>query len=599
MCYLGSVKAPPAPKPWICKPHLLQNQPLPSPSSFYSLYSHLSVHHHQWPDILLPSYADKHPIIQQCVIGNLVRFKSGGLHLIESFMVQRARDKSVISVQIRGNTELVHGVKQSSDAWFYKFLTFSVSSQALTLSFSSLSLRLSLANLKSQSIFSGSQCVFSVCLLCEIREKRKRKRRMASAAVELNQKHNNNEDVVQQENCSSSVTRAGEGLRQYYTLHIHEKQLNLRLKTHNLNRLQAQRNDFNSKVRMLREELQLLQEPGSYVGEVVKVMGKNKVLVKVHPEGKYVVDIDKSIDITKITPSTRVALRNDSYVLHLVLPSKVDPLVNLMKVEKVPDSTYDMIGGLDQQIKEIKEVIELPIKHPELFESLGIAQPKGVLLYGPPGTGKTLLARAVAHHTDCTFIRVSGSELVQKYIGEGSRMVRELFVMAREHAPSIIFMDEIDSIGSARMESGSGNGDSEVQRTMLELLNQLDGFEASNKIKVLMATNRIDILDQALLRPGRIDRKIEFPNPNEESRLDILKIHSRRMNLMRGIDLKKIAEKMNGASGAELKAVCTEAGMFALRERRVHVTQEDFEMAVAKVMKKETEKNMSLRKLWK
>ncbi|KAH1052553.1 hypothetical protein AAZX31_08G220800 [Glycine max] len=402
-----------------------------------------------------------------------------------------------------------------------------------------------------------------------------------------------------EENCSAKPTKQGEGLRHYYSHNIHEHQLLLRQKTHNLNRLEAQRNELNSRVRMLREELQLLQEPGSYVGEVVKVMGKNKVLVKVHPEGKYVVDIDKSIDITKITPSTRVALRNDSYVLHLVLPSKVDPLVNLMKVEKVPDSTYDMIGGLDQQIKEIKEVIELPIKHPELFESLGIAQPKGVLLYGPPGTGKTLLARAVAHHTDCTFIRVSGSELVQKYIGEGSRMVRELFVMAREHAPSIIFMDEIDSIGSARMESGSGNGDSEVQRTMLELLNQLDGFEASNKIKVLMATNRIDILDQALLRPGRIDRKIEFPNPNEESRLDILKIHSRRMNLMRGIDLKKIAEKMNGASGAELKAVCTEAGMFALRERRVHVTQEDFEMAVAKVMKKETEKNMSLRKLWK
>ncbi|XP_076885952.1 26S proteasome regulatory subunit 8 homolog A-like [Bidens hawaiensis] len=400
------------------------------------------------------------------------------------------------------------------------------------------------------------------------------------------------------ENCSSRP-KSGEGLRQYYLQHIHDAQLHVRHKTHNLNRLKAQRNDLNSTVRMLKEELQLLQEPGSYVGEVVKVMGKSEVLVKVHPEGKYVVDIDKSIDITKITPSTRVALRNDSYVLHLVLPSKVDPLVNLMKVEKVPDSTYDMIGGLDQQIKEIKEVIELPIKHPELFESLGIAQPKGVLLYGPPGTGKTLLARAVAHHTDCTFIRVSGSELVQKYIGEGSRMVRELFVMAREHAPSIIFMDEIDSIGSARMESGSGNGDSEVQRTMLELLNQLDGFEASNKIKVLMATNRIDILDQALLRPGRIDRKIEFPNPNEDSRFDILKIHSRKMNLMRGIDLKKIAEKMNGASGAELKAVCTEAGMFALRERRVHVTQEDFEMAVAKVMKKETEKNMSLRKLWK
>ncbi|KAL1819677.1 hypothetical protein DCAR_0415981 [Daucus carota subsp. sativus] len=417
---------------------------------------------------------------------------------------------------------------------------------------------------------------------------------MASIEIEIH-----SSELGKEERCSAKKMKRGEGLTHYYQHHFHDLELHVRNKSHNLNRLEAQRNDLNSKVRMLKEEVQLLQEPGSYVGEVVKVMGKSKVLVKVHPEGKYVVDIDKSIDITKITPSTRVALRNDSYVLHLVLPSKVDPLVNLMKVEKVPDSTYDMIGGLDQQIKEIKEVIELPIKHPELFESLGIAQPKGVLLYGPPGTGKTLLARAVAHHTDCTFIRVSGSELVQKYIGEGSRMVRELFVMAREHAPSIIFMDEIDSIGSARMESGSGNGDSEVQRTMLELLNQLDGFEASNKIKVLMATNRIDILDQALLRPGRIDRKIEFPNPNEDSRWDILKIHSRKMNLMRGIDLKKIAEKMGGASGAELKAVCTEAGMFALRERRVHVTQEDFEMAVAKVMKKDTEKNMSLRKLWK
>lgn len=393
----------------------------------------------------------------------------------------------------------------------------------------------------------------------------------------------------------------GEGLRSYYKAKIEELEIQARDKQHNLRRLEAQRNDLNGKVRLLREELQLLQEPGSYVGEVIKVMGKNKILVKVHPEGKYVVDLHKDIDINKVATGARVALRNDSYTLHLLLPTKVDPLVSLMKVEKVPDSTYDMIGGLDQQIKEIKEVIELPIKHPELFESLGVAQPKGVLLYGPPGTGKTLLARAVAHHTDCTFIRVSGSELVQKYIGEGSRMVRELFVMAREHAPSIIFMDEVDSIGSARSDSGGGGGggDSEVQRTMLELLNQLDGFEATNKIKVLMATNRIDILDAALLRPGRIDRKIEFPNPNEGSRFDILKIHSRKMNLMRGIDLKKVADKMPGASGAELKASCTEAGMFALRERRIHVTQEDFEMAVAKVMKKDSDKNMSLKKLWK
>jgi 26S proteasome regulatory subunit T6 len=347
----------------------------------------------------------------------------------------------------------------------------------------------------------------------------------------------------------------------------------------------------------LREELQLLQEPGSYIGEVVKAMGKTTVLVKVHPEGKYVVKIAPDIDINKCTVGTRVALRNDSYQLHKILPTKVDPLVSLMRVEKVPDATYEMVGGLNRQIKEIKEVIELPIKHPELFEALGISQPKGVLLYGPPGTGKTLLARAVAHHTDCCFIRVSGSELVQKYIGEGSRMVRELFVMARQHAPTIIFMDEIDSIGGTRIDSSRG-GDSEVQRTMLELLNQLDGFEPSQNIKVLMATNRMDILDPALLRPGRIDRKIEFPNPNTGARLHILKIHSRKMNLMRGINLRKVARKMKGASGAEMKAVCTEAGMYALRERRVHVTQEDFEMALSKVMKKDTDGDMAAQQFW-
>jgi len=388
-------------------------------------------------------------------------------------------------------------------------------------------------------------------------------------------------------------------VKAYYKAKIEELEHVINEKSQDLRRLEAQRNQLNTKVRNLREELHLLHEPGSYVAEVAKVMGRNKVLVKVHPEGKYVVDLAQGIDVKDLKPGLRVALRNDSYTLHKILPSKIDPLVSLMMVEKVPDSTYDMVGGLDKQIKEIKEVIELPIKHPELFDALGIEQPKGVLLYGPPGTGKTLLARAVAHHTDCKFIRVSGSELVQKYIGEGSRMVRELFVLAREHAPSIIFMDEIDSIGSSRSESGGGGGDSEVQRTMLELLNQLDGFEATKDIKVIMATNRIDILDSALLRPGRIDRKIEFPPPNEQARAEILKIHSRKMNLTRGINLLKVAEKMTGSSGAEVKGVCTEAGMFALRERRVHVTQEDFEMAVAKVMKKDSESNMSLRKLFK
>lgn len=389
----------------------------------------------------------------------------------------------------------------------------------------------------------------------------------------------------------------GDGLLSYFKGKIDETEIVLQDKTQNLRRLEAQRNLLNAQVRRLREELQLLQEPGSYVGEVIKVMGKNKILVKLQPEGKYVVKVDDKIDVNKLTAGTRVALRNDSYQLHKILPTKVDPLVSLMRVEAVPDATYEMVGGLGKQIKEMKEVIELPIKHPELFTALGIAQPKGVLMYGPPGTGKTLLARAVAHHTDCCFIRVSGSELVQKYIGEGSRMVRELFVMARQHAPSIIFMDEIDSIGGSRIDSSKG-GDSEVQRTMLELLNQLDGFEPAQNIKVLMATNRIDILDPALLRPGRIDRKIEFPNPNEASRLHILKIHSRKMNLTRGINLKKIANKMVGASGAESKGVCTEAGMFALRERRIHVTQDDFEMAVSKVLKKDAEKDMSTLQFW-
>ncbi|KAH9166510.1 P-loop containing nucleoside triphosphate hydrolase protein [Lactarius sanguifluus] len=381
--------------------------------------------------------------------------------------------------------------------------------------------------------------------------------------------------------CHDPPTPAG-GIKSYYQAKIEASELLINQKTQNLRRLEAQRNALNARVRLLREELQLLHEPGSYVGEVVKIMGKNKVLVKVQPEGKYIVDVAGDIDIGTLKPTVRVALRSDSYTLHKILPNKVDPLVSLMMVEKVPDSTYEMVGGLDKQIKEIKEVIELPVKHPELFEALGIAQPKGVLLYGPPGTGKTLLARA----------------LVQKYIGEGSRMVRELFVMAREHAPSIIFMDEIDSIGSSRGESGSGGGDSEVQRTMLELLNQLDGFESTKNIKVIMATNRIDILDSALLRPGRIDRKIEFPPPGPEARVAILRIHSRKMSLQRGINLRALAEKMGQCSGAEVRGICTEAGMYALRERRQHVTQEDFEFAVAKVLKKNQEANTSVNKLF-
>jgi 26S proteasome regulatory subunit T6 len=361
-------------------------------------------------------------------------------------------------------------------------------------------------------------------------------------------------------------------------------------------RLQAQRNDLNEKVIKLFDEINHLKKSGNQVAEVIKILGKDKVLVKGAYDGKYIVKVDKKVNVEDLRPNIRVTL-GDGMKINRILPSRVDPLVSLMKVEKVPDATYDMVGGLDKQIKEIREVIELPIKHPEVFESLGISQPKGVLMYGPPGTGKTLLAKACAHHTDCCFIRVSGNELVQKYIGEGARLVRELFVMARQHAPSIIFMDEIDSIGGRRINDDT-KGDSEVQRTMLELLNQLDGFEEAQNIKMIMATNRIDILDEALLRPGRIDRKIEFPNPNEKARYDILKIHSRKMNLVRGVDLHKIAGMLNDASGADCKACCSEAGMFALRERRMHVTQEDFEMAVAKVMKKDDDKSQ-LKKIWK
>ena len=384
----------------------------------------------------------------------------------------------------------------------------------------------------------------------------------------------------------------------FYDTKIKEIELKVKAKQINFMRLQAQRNDLNEKVIKIRDELKHLLQPGNEVAEVIKILGKDKVLVKASSDGKYIVKVDSKVNIEDLRPNLRVTL-GEGKKINRILPNRVDPLVSLMKVEKVPDATYDMVGGLDKQIKEIREVIELPIKHPEVFESLGISQPKGVLMYGPPGTGKTLLAKACAHHTDCCFIRVSGNELVQKYIGEGARLVRELFVMARQHAPSIIFMDEIDSIGGHRISSDSeSKGDSEVQRTMLELLNQLDGFEETQNIKMIMATNRIDILDDALLRPGRIDRKIEFPNPNEKARYDILKIHSRKMNLVRGVDLLKIAGMLIEASGADCKACCSEAGMFALRERRMHVTQEDFEMAVAKVMKKDDDKNQ-LKKIWK
>lgn len=256
----------------------------------------------------------------------------------------------------------------------------------------------------------------------------------------------------------------------------------------------------------------------------------------------------------------------------------------MMTVEDKPDVTYNDLGGLKEELEKLREVVELPLLHPERFVALGIDPPKGILLYGPPGTGKTLTARAVANRTDACFIRVIGSELVQKYVGEGARMVRELFQMARSKKAAVIFFDEVDAIGGARFDDGAG-GDNEVQRTMLEIVTQLDGFDARGNIKVLMATNRPDTLDPALLRPGRLDRKVEFGLPNLEGRVQILKIHTRTMSVERDIRFELLARLCPNASGAELRSVCTEAGMFAIRARRKSATEQDFLDAIQKVIK--------------
>merc|ERR1712070_236214 len=269
------------------------------------------------------------------------------------------------------------------------------------------------------------------------------------------------------------------------------------------------------------------------------------------------------------------------YRIQIPLPPKIDPSVTMMTVEEKPDVTYNDLGGCKDQIDKIREVVELPLLHPEKFDSLGIDPPKGVLLYGPPGTGKTLTARAVANRTDACFIRCIGSELVQRYVGEGARMVRELFQMARSRKSCIIFFDEIDAVGGARF----GEGDSEVQRTMLEIVNQLDGFDNRGNVKVLMATNRPDTLDPALVRPGRIDRKVEFGLPDLEGRAQILRIHARSMSCDRDIRFELIARLCPNTTGAELRSVCTEAGMYAIRGRRKSVSEKDFLDSVNKVIK--------------
>jgi 26S proteasome regulatory subunit T1 len=331
------------------------------------------------------------------------------------------------------------------------------------------------------------------------------------------------------------------------------------------------------------------QEQPLQVARCTKIINADtddaKYMINVKQIAKFVVALGENVSPMDVEEGMRVGVdRSGKYQIQLPLPPKIDAAVSLMQVEEKPDVTYNDVGGSKEQIDKLREVVELPLLHPERFVNLGIDPPKGVLLYGPPGTGKTLAARAVANRTDACFIRVIGSELVQKYVGEGARMVREIFQMARTKKAAIIFIDEVDAIGGARHDDGQG-GDNEVQRTMLEIITQLDGFDARGNIKVLMATNRPDTLDPALLRPGRLDRKVEFGLPDLDARTNILQIHSRSMNVERGIRYELMARLCPNTTGAELRSVCTEAGMFSIRARRKVVTEQDFLDSINKVIK--------------
>ncbi|KAL4112199.1 hypothetical protein QTP88_016033 [Uroleucon formosanum] len=324
------------------------------------------------------------------------------------------------------------------------------------------------------------------------------------------------------------------------------------------------------------------------VGTLEEIIDDNHAIVSTSVGSEHYVSILSFVDKDQLEPGCSVLLNHKVHAVVGVLSDDTDPMVTVMKLEKAPQETYGDIGGLDQQIQEIKESVELPLTHPEYYEEMGIKPPKGVILYGPPGTGKTLLAKAVANQTSATFLRVVGSELIQKYLGDGPKLVRELFRVAEEHAPSIVFIDEIDAVGTKRYDSNSG-GEREIQRTMLELLNQLDGFDSRGDVKVVMATNRIETLDPALIRPGRIDRKIEFPLPDEKTKRRIFNIHTSRMTLAEGVNLQELIMAKDDLSGADIKAICTEAGLMALRERRMKVTNEDFKKSKESVLYRKKE----------
>ncbi|EGS17549.1 26S protease regulatory subunit 4-like protein [Thermochaetoides thermophila DSM 1495] len=324
------------------------------------------------------------------------------------------------------------------------------------------------------------------------------------------------------------------------------------------------------------------------VGTLEEMIDDDHAIVSSATGPEYYVSIMSFVDKDLLEPGASVLLHHKTVSIVGVLTDDTDPLVSVMKLEKAPTESYADIGGLEQQIQEVRESVELPLLHPELYEEMGIKPPKGVILYGAPGTGKTLLAKAVANQTSATFLRIVGSELIQKYLGDGPRLVRQLFQVAAENAPSIVFIDEIDAIGTKRYDSTSG-GEREVQRTMLELLNQLDGFDDRGDVKVIMATNKIESLDPALIRPGRIDRKILFENPDQNTKRKIFALHTSKMSLAEDVDLEEFIAQKDDLSGADIKAICTEAGLMALRERRMRVQMSDFRAARERVLRTKQE----------